>query len=112
MKNQDSSDFFQRVYEVVRTIPRGRVSTYGAIARAVGAAKSARMVGYALNASIQNGEDIPAHRVVNRNGLLTGKHHFFTPTLMEELLQMEGVDVEDDKVLAFAERYWEPKNHY
>jgi methylated-DNA-protein-cysteine methyltransferase related protein len=112
MKNQDSNDFFQRVYEVVRTIPRGRVSTYGAIARAVGAAKSARMVGYALNASIQNGEDIPAHRVVNRNGLLTGKHHFFTPRLMEELLQMEGVEVEDDKVLTFAERYWEPIIHY
>ncbi|TVQ80301.1 MAG: MGMT family protein [Flavobacteriales bacterium] len=107
----DSNDFFEKVYAVVRQIPEGRVSSYGAIAKSVGAAKSARMVGYALHASIQNGVDIPAHRVVNRNGLLTGKFHFFSDTLMEQMLHAEGVLVENDRVVDFKRLFWNPSEH-
>lgn len=101
-------DFFKRVYEVVKQIPYGRVTTYGAIARKIGATRSARMVGYALNAPF-NGENIPAHRVVNRKGLLTGKHHFQGTNLMQQLLESEGIEIEDHVVKNFKEHFWDPE---
>lgn len=102
------STFFNDVYEVVRLIPKGRVSTYGAIARYLGAAKSSRTVGYAMNASFAVIPKVPAQRVVNRSGLLTGKHHFGTETLMQELLEKDGVKVKDDQVVDFEKRFWDP----
>ena len=102
------NDFFQRVYNVVRTIPVGRVTTYGLIAKKLGSASSARTVGWALNAS-HNDSSIPAHRVVNRNGLLSGKHHFKGFNLMKQLLENEGVKVNDDKVVDFNIKLWNPK---
>ncbi|MCL9809544.1 MGMT family protein [Flavobacterium luminosum] len=107
MKPQDDS-FFERVYEVVRKIPEGRVTSYGAIAKALGTARSARMVGWAMNAS-HDREDVPAHRVVNRNGILTGKHHFEGTNLMQQLLESEGVKVENNQVVDFKEIFWEPE---
>ncbi len=101
-------DFFVRVYEVVRMVPPGRVTSYGAIAAFLGIAGSARMVGWAMNASHSATGYVPAHRVVNRNGLLTGKHHFSSPTVMEELLAAEGVLVEDDRIVDFRNRFWNP----
>ena len=101
-------DFFQRVYDVVRKIPFGRVSTYGLIARHLGSTSSARTVGWALNAC-HNDSSIPAHRVVNRNGVLTGKHHFKGIELMQQLLENEGVTIVDDKILDFEEKIWIPK---
>ena len=103
----NSKDFFQKVYEVVKMIPPGRVSTYGLIAKYLGSAKSSRVVGYAMNASHQN-SDIPAHRVVNRVGLLTGKHHFSGTTLMQNLLESEGVKIQNDRVLNFKKVVWDP----
>ena len=103
----NSKDFFQKVYEVVKMIPSGRVSTYGLIAKYLGAAKSSRVVGYAMNASHQN-SDIPAHRVVNRLGILTGKHHFSGTTLMKNLLESEGVKIQNDRVLNFKKVVWDP----
>lgn len=100
--------FFERVYQVARQIPAGRVTSYGAIARAIGAGKSARMVGYAMNAS-HNLPDIPAHRVVNRNGLLTGKHHFQGTSLMQQLLENEGIQVKDNQILDFDKHFWTPE---
>lgn len=100
-------DFFQRVYEVVKQIPYGRITTYGAIAKKIGAPKSARMVGYALNASAMQ-EDVPAHRVVNRKGLLTGKHHFQGTNLMKQLLENEGVKIKENTVQNFNDHFWEP----
>lgn len=100
-------DFFQRVYEVVKQIPYGKITTYGAIAKKIGAPKSARMVGYALNASTMQ-EDVPAHRVVNRKGLLTGKHHFQGTNLMQQLLESEGVKIKDNTVQNFEDYFWEP----
>ncbi|TDS54624.1 MGMT family protein [Myroides indicus] len=105
MKNEDS--FFDKVYQVVRQIPYGRVTTYGAIAKAIGAARSARMVGYAMNAS-HNDKNVPAHRVVNRKGLLSGKHHFGGTNLMQQLLQSEGVVVIDNQVQDFESLLWIP----
>ena len=104
---RDNHDFFKRVYEVVKQIPYGKVTTYGAIARKIGAPKSARMVGYALNASF-NEEDIPAHRVVNRKGLLTGKHHFQGTNLMQQLLESEGIQIKDHVVQDFKDHFWDP----
>ncbi|AMS25932.1 cysteine methyltransferase [Bacteroidetes bacterium UKL13-3] len=101
------STFFNDVYEVVKLIPKGRVTTYGAIAKYLGAAKSSRVVGYAMNAA-HTFPDIPAQRVVNRNGLLTGKHHFATETRMEELLKEDGVTVKDDQVVDFNRIFWDP----
>ena len=92
--------FFHLVYEVVRQIPKGRVSTYGAIAAVLGTRLSARMVGWAMNGAHQVKPKVPAHRVVNRNGMLTGKQHFSTPDKMQELLEQEGIEVKDDQVLA------------
>ncbi len=103
----NSKDFFQKVYEVVKMIPSGRVSTYGLIAKYLGSAKSSRVVGYAMNASHQN-SDIPAHRVVNRVGILTGKHHFSGITLMKNLLESEGVKIQNDRVVNFKKVVWDP----
>ena len=102
----NSSNFFERVYEVAKQIPYGRVTTYGAIAKAIGAAKSARMVGYAMNGASER-EDVPAHRVVNRKGVLTGKHHFAGTHLMQQLLESEGIKVEDDQIQDFKSVFWE-----
>jgi len=103
----DSKDFFQKVYKVVKMIPSGRVSTYGLIAKYLGSTKSSRVVGYAMNAS-HNLEDVPAHRVVNRNGLLTGKHHFAGTNLMKDLLESEGVKIFENTVLDFENVVWDP----
>ena len=103
----NSKDFFQKVYEVVKMIPSGRVSTYGLIAKYLGSAKSSRVVGYAMNASHEN-SDIPADRVVNRLGILTGKHHFSGTTLMKSLLESEGVKIQNDRVLNFKKVVWDP----
>ncbi|WP_159022490.1 MGMT family protein [Formosa sp. L2A11] len=99
--------FFDRVYEVVKQIPYGKVTNYGAIARYLGAAKSARIVGYAMNAS-HNMDDVPAHRVVNKNGLLTGKFHFDGTNLMQQLLENEGVKVKNNQVEHLETYYWDP----
>lgn len=103
----DEKSFFDKVYEQVKRIPFGRVSTYGAIARKIGSPQSARMVGYALNAS-HNLDDVPAHRVVNRNGMLTGKHHFQGTNLMQQLLENEGVIVKNNQVTEFDKLFWQP----
>jgi methylated-DNA-protein-cysteine methyltransferase-like protein len=104
---KDNLNFFERVYEVVKLIPPGRVTSYGAIARFLGAAKSARMVGWALNNS-HNMESIPAQRVVNRFGLLSGKHHFSGTNAMQQLLEKEGVKVKENKVQNFNDIFWDP----
>ena len=100
--------FFKDVYDVVRQVPRGRVTSFGAIATYLGTKLSARMVGWAMNAAHSATPTVPAHRVVNRNGMLSGKAHFATPTLMEELLKKEKVSVKDDKVADFKNLYWDP----
>ena len=103
------STFFNDVYEVVKLVPKGRVTTYGAIAKYLGTAKSSRLVGYAMNAA-HGLPDVPAHRVVNRVGVLTGKHHFASPTRMQELLEMEGVEVKEDQIIHFNNHFWDPMN--
>ena len=100
--------FFDDVYDVVRQIPKGRVTSYGAIGKYLGTALSARMVGWAMNAAHNQTQKVPAHRVVNRQGLLTGKHHFATPTLMEELLKKEKIAVIGEKIVDFEKHYWNP----
>jgi methylated-DNA-protein-cysteine methyltransferase-like protein len=105
MKNDDG--FFTRVYEVTKLIPEGRVTSYGAIAAFLGATRSARMVGWALNNCHQLQDYIPAHRVVNRNGLLTGKHHFPGEYLMDELLESEGIKIEENKFVDFDKHFWD-----
>lgn len=102
--------FFERVYEIVRCIPYGRVTSYGAIAKYLGAAKSARIVGYAMNNS--HDKDIPAHRVVNRKGLLTGKHHFESTNLMQQLLENEGILVIDNQIQDLDSVYWDPSKEF
>lgn len=102
------TDFFEQVWAIVRLIPRGRVSTYGAIAACLGAKSGARMVGWAMNNSHGIKPLVPAHRVVNRMGLLSGKNHFTTPTLMQEMLEKEGVKVKNDQVVEFEKRFWDP----
>ncbi len=104
----DETGFFERVYAVVKRIPPGRVTSYGAIARYVGSPQASRMVGWAMNQSHASREFIPAHRVVNRNGMLTGKHHFDGPGVMAELLENEGVAVIEDQVQDFREKFWDP----
>lgn len=101
-------DFFQMVFDVVRLIPKGRVTNYGAIAKYLGASRSSRMVGWAMNASHAQKKKVPAHRVVNRNGELTGKHHFETPFFMQELLKKEGIIVIKDKIENFDKHFWDP----
>jgi methylated-DNA-protein-cysteine methyltransferase-like protein len=100
--------FFQDVYEVVRQIPKGRITSYGAIAAYLGTKLSARMVGWAMNAAHTAKPKVPAQRVVNRNGILSGKQHFGTPTLMEELLKKDGVAVKNDTVVDFKKIFWDP----
>lgn len=102
------SGFFEQVYEVARLIPRGRVTSYGAIAAYLGARMSARMVGWAMNGAFHVKPSVPAHRVVNRNGMLSGKMHFETPTKMEELLKKEKIKVENDQVVDFEKKFWDP----
>ena len=104
---QETLNFFDKVYKVAKQIPYGRVTSYGAIAKYLGASRSARMVGYAMNGSI--GKDVPAHRVVNRNGLLTGKHHFDGTNLMQQLLESEGVKVIDNQIQDFEMVFWDPE---
>ena len=103
----NTDNFFDRVYEVVKQIPYGRVTNYGSIAKYLGSAKSSRAVGYAMNAS-HNIADVPAHRVVNKVGLLTGKHHFFGSNLMKDLLESEGIEIIDNQVIQFDSLYWDP----
>lgn len=103
-----NDNFFERVYAVARQIPYGKVTSYGAIAKVLGSGRSARMVGWAMNAA-HNIEDVPAHRVVNRKGLLTGKHHFDGTNLMQQLLESEGIVVEDNQIMNFSEVFWEPE---
>jgi len=105
--NPNTLNFFERVYEVVILIPPGRVTTYGSIAKYLGAARSSRMVGWAMNAS-HNRLEVPAHRVVNRIGMLSGKHHFPGSNLMEQLLENEGVVVENNQVQDFKNTFWDP----
>ena len=100
--------FFQDVYDVVRQIPKGRVTSYGAIATYLGTKLSARMVGWAMNAAGTAKPKVPAHRVVNRNGMLSGKHHFSTPTQMEDLLKKEKIEVKNDKIVGFEKLFWNP----
>jgi methylated-DNA-protein-cysteine methyltransferase-like protein len=102
------SDFFEQVFQVVRLIPKGRVTSYGAIACYLGAKGSSRIVGYAMNSAHSQKKNVPAHRVLNRNGQLTGKHHFSTPFEMQELLEKEKVKVENDKVVDLKKHYWDP----
>ena len=100
--------FFADVYDVVKQIPKGKVTSYGAVAAYLGTKLSARMVGWAMNAAHTAKPKVPAQRVVNRNGMLTGKHHFATPTAMEELLKKDGVTVKNDTVVDFEKRFWNP----
>ena len=102
------ANFFERVYVIARQIPEGKVTSYGAIAKALGTGRSARMVGWAMNAS-HNREDIPAHRVVNRKGLLSGKHHFAGTNLMQQLLENEGVKVVNNQIIDFEKHFWLPE---
>lgn len=104
----EEDNFFERVYHIVRQVPFGKVTSYGAIAKALGTAKSARMVGWAMNAAHQI-EDVPAHRVVNRNGLLTGKHHFEGSNVMQQLLENEGIVIVNNQVSNFEHVFWAPK---
>lgn len=101
-------NFFERVYAVARQIPYGKVTSYGAIAKVLGTARSARMVGWAMNAS-HNKEDVPAHRVVNRKGLLTGKMHFDGTNLMQQLLENEGIEVINNQIQHFEKHFWAPE---
>ena len=108
---QQKPNYFDLVYQVVREIPAGRVTSYGAIANYLGLKSGARMVGYAMNAA-HTLSDVPAQRVVNRQGLLTGKFHFETPTRMQELLEQDGVKVENDKVQNFDQVFWDPEKEF
>ena len=106
--NNAKEGFFDQVYQVVRLIPEGRVTSYGAIAKFLGSPRASRVVGYAMNGSHLNKEFVPAHRVVNSSGLLTGKHHFSNPNEMANLLKMEGAIIKDDKILNFNLMFWDP----
>ena len=105
---KDSDNFFEKVYQVARKIPFGRVTSYGAIGAYLGAAKSARMVGWAMNNSHTQKEEVPAHRVVNKKGLLTGKHHFDGTNLMQQLLENEGIIVVENQIQDFQKVFWNP----
>ena len=102
------SNFFEKVYDVTRKIPYGKVTSYGCIAKYIGSAKSARMIGWALNKSELQNPPVPAHRVVNRNGLLTGKKHFANMNTMQEILESEGVKIANNKVVDFEKHFWKP----
>lgn len=102
----EETNFFDKVYEVAKRIPYGRVTSYGAIAKYLGAARSARMVGWAMNNSLA--QDVPAHRVVNRVGVLTGKHHFDGTNVMQQLLENEGIPIKDNQIVDFQKYFWDP----
>jgi methylated-DNA-protein-cysteine methyltransferase related protein len=108
VQGKEPYSFFEDVYDVVRQIPKGRVTSYGAIAAYLGTKLSARMVGWAMNAAGSAKPKVPAQRVINRNGMLSGKHHFPTPTAMEELLKKDGVAVKNDTVVDFKKKFWDP----
>jgi methylated-DNA-protein-cysteine methyltransferase-like protein len=108
MQQKDKSSFFENVYEVVKLIPPGRVSSYGAIARYLGAGRSARVVGWAMQSAHTMLDQVPAHRVVNRQGLLTGRQHYPSPTEMQERLEAEGIPVKDEQVQNFDTYFWDP----
>lgn len=101
------NNFFEDVYEVVKLVPKGRATSYGAIAQYLGLKSSARMVGWAMNSAHER-NDVPAHRVVNRNGLLTGRHHFATPKRMQELLEKDGIKVKKNQIVDFDKVFWDP----
>ena len=105
---QKDPSFFELVHDVARQIPKGRVTSYGAIAAALGTKLSARMVGWAMNGAHKAKPKVPAHRVVNRNGMLSGRHHFSTPDKMQELLEKEGIKVVDDTIVDFKKLFWDP----
>jgi len=107
-ENSENNQFFEQVYQVVRLIPYGRVSTYGAIAKYLSTARAARMVGWALNCCHSSPHFVPAHRVVNRIGMLTGKHFFGGTSVMQQMLESEGVEVEEDQVVNFSKLFWDP----
>jgi methylated-DNA-protein-cysteine methyltransferase-like protein len=107
-ENKKLDSFFEQVYAVARLIPKGRVTSYGAIAKYLGTGRSSRMVGWAMNNAGHVRPKVPAHRVVNRNGLLTGKHHFATPTQMKELLEKEKIKIKNDEVQDFEKLFWDP----
>ncbi|SNS57596.1 methylated-DNA-protein-cysteine methyltransferase related protein [Belliella buryatensis] len=107
---QNGENYFDLVFEVVKLIPPGRVTSYGAIANYLGMKSGARMVGYAMNAS-HGHSDVPAHRVVNRNGVLTGKHHFGAADLMQKLLEKEGLIIKKDQIMDFEKYFWDPSDH-
>ena len=107
MKESKQANFFEDVYAVAKLIPKGRATSYGAIARYLGTGMSARMVGWAMNGA-HSEDSIPAHRVVNRDGVLTGKHHFGGPTRMQDLLEAEGILAQDDRILNFNTFFWDP----
>lgn len=107
-EQKTKESIYDAIYDVVRAVPRGRVTSYGAVAAAIGAKSGARVVGYAMNCCAGVKPKVPAHRVVNRSGLLTGKHHFSPPEQMQRLLEKEGVQVKDDKVVAFNKLFWDP----
>lgn len=105
---RNDENFFELVYQLVRLVPAGRVTSYGAIARCIGSPGASRMVGWAMNNSHAHSLPVPAHRVVNRNGMLTGKHHFETPCRMQQLLEAEGVKVVNDRIVDFKSIFWDP----
>ncbi len=107
-KKRDNNDFFENVFSVARKIPKGRVTSYGAIARYLGSASASRMVGWAMNAAHSQSNPVPAHRVVNRNGMLSGKMHFATPFTMQALLEEEGIKVIEDEIINFESFFWNP----
>ena len=107
-RNKFNEGFFERVFDIARLVPYGRVTSYGAIAKYLGAGQSARMVGWAMNSSHTCTEYVPAHRVINHRGLLTGKHHFRTGDEMQRLLESEGIKVENDRVVDFDRLFWDP----
>ena len=107
-EREAKESIYDAIYDVVRAVPKGRVTSYGAVAAAIGAASGARVVGYAMNMCSGVKPKVPAHRVVNRNGLLTGKHHFSPPEKMQQLLEKEGIKVKDDQVVAFDRLFWDP----
>ncbi len=102
-------DWIEKIYLMVRRIPKGKVTNYGAIAECIGSRLTSRMVGWAMNKAGNATPNVPAHRVVNRNGMLTGKHHFASPTLMQELLEAEGIEIVEDKIVNFEKHFWDPK---
>src|SRR5580698_3337537 len=107
-EKSDKESIYDAIYDVVRSVPKGRVTSYRAVAASIGAASGARVVGYAMNKSFGVKPKVPAHRVVNRNGLLTGKHHFSPPEKMQQLLEKEGIKVDEDKVIDFDALFWDP----